>query len=65
MDRYYVHTISCNTYKLLMRNKVFWLAFLIILGLITFFQVMEQTEWGGYTSFREFSLASFVPYMNA
>lgn len=48
-----------------MRNKVFWLAFLIILGLIAFFQVMEQTEWGGYASSREFTLASFVPYMNA
>lgn len=65
MNRYYIYIISCNTYKLLLRNKVFQLSFLIILGLITFFHVIEQSKWGVYPFLGEFNLASFIPYMNA
>ena len=65
MNRYYLYTISQNTYKLLLRNRVFQLSFLIILGLIVFFHIMEQSDLGKYFLPGKFSLASFVPYMNA
>ena len=44
---------------------MFQLSFLIILGLIVFFHLMEQSAWGLFPFLGEFNLACSIPYMNA
>lgn len=65
MEKHNIQIIAGVSSKLLLRNRVFQLSFLIITVCITFFHVMEQSEWAFYAFPGEFNLACSIPYMNA
>ena len=63
---FFFSLIAWNASRLLLRNMVFWICFVIIIGLIVFLQIMELSDWvATFPTFGEVTIASFFPYIYA